>query len=71
LDHCRNPETGEIAPWAQEIIDPIQEGYVEASPSGAGVHIILQGTIRGGAVKTPNIEMYDRGRYFTITGAAL
>jgi putative DNA primase/helicase len=71
LDDCRDPETGMIAPWAQEIIDAIQEGYVEVSPSGTGVHIILEGTVRGGAVKTPNIEMYSRDRYFTVSGQAL
>src|SRR5215212_796783 len=39
LDDCRNPETGEIAAWAQRIISRVQEGYVEISPSGTGVHI--------------------------------
>src|SRR5215218_1543349 len=35
LDDCRDPETGEITPWAQKIVDTFaEEGYVEASPSG-------------------------------------
>jgi primase-polymerase (primpol)-like protein len=71
LDHCRDPETGDIAPWAQEIIDAVQDAYIEASPSGSGVHVICEGTIRGGAVRSGDIEMYDRSRFFTITGAAL
>jgi putative DNA primase/helicase len=71
LDDCRNPKTGEIEDWAQEIIDNIQEGYVEASPSGTGIHVIVEGAVRGGAVKTKHIEMYDRGRYFAMSGMVL
>src|SRR4051794_6689271 len=41
LDNCRDPETGVVEEWAQRIIDPVSNGYVEASPSGTGVHIIL------------------------------
>ncbi len=38
-DDCRDAETGEIEPWAQEIIDE-QGTFVELSPSGTGVHLI-------------------------------
>src|SRR5215208_4401731 len=51
LDDCRDQETGEIAPWAQKIIDRVQEGYVEISPSGTGVHIIVEGTVRDGGMR--------------------
>ncbi len=81
LDKCRSLETGEIAPWAQEIIDRVQEGYIELSPSGTGVHIIVEGTVReGGRSKRKvhrngeavgEIEMYSRSRFFTITGDLL
>jgi putative DNA primase/helicase len=80
IDDCRDPETGEIAPWAQKIIDRAQEGYIEASPSGTGVHIIAEGTVRGGGMRKKvrlngevvgEIEMYSRKRFFTITGEAL
>ena len=37
LDGCRNPESGEISPWARKIISSVKEGYVEISPSGLGV----------------------------------
>jgi putative DNA primase/helicase len=70
LDNCRNPETGEIKKWAQEIIDSVPEGYVEASPSGRGVHIITRGTLKVG-VNTKSIEVYGQDRYFTMTGAVL
>jgi putative DNA primase/helicase len=36
IDDCRNPETGVIAAWAQEIIDRVPT-YWEVSPSGTGV----------------------------------
>src|SRR5829696_9214011 len=36
LDDCRDPNSGEISPWAQEIVNSVQEGYAEISPSGHG-----------------------------------
>jgi len=71
LDHCRDPETGAVEEWAQKLIDAVQEGYVEASPSGTGVHIIVRGVVRGGSVKKKRIEMYGRDRFFTVTGDVL
>jgi len=71
LDDCRDPESGEIAPWAQVIISSVKEGYVEVSPSGTGIHIIVEGTVRGGGMRKGKVEMYGRGRFFTITGRTL
>jgi len=71
LDGCRNPETGEVAPWAQKIVADASEGYVEASPSGTGVHIIVEGRVRDGGVRRGPVEMYSRDRFFTITGEIL
>jgi putative DNA primase/helicase len=82
LDDCRDAESGEVAPWAQSIIDRVQEGYVEASPSGTGVHIIVEGaTVPGERARKKvrsktgevvgEVEMYGHGRFFTITGEAL
>jgi len=68
VDDCRNPKTGEISQWGQKIIDAFSaEGYVEASPTGTGIHIILEGTVEE-SVKTPNVEIYAQRRFFTITG---
>jgi hypothetical protein len=39
-DSCRDPATGEIAPWAQEIAARL-DSYCEVSPSGTGVKIIF------------------------------
>ena len=41
LDSCRNPDTGEIAPWAQRIIDDFAS-YTKVSPSGTGVKIYFR-----------------------------
>lgn len=71
LDKCRDPETGAVEEWAQKIINSVSEGYVEVSPSGAGVHVIVPGVVRGGSVKRSCVEMYCRDRFFTITGRAL
>jgi primase-polymerase (primpol)-like protein len=71
LDDCRDPETGAVEEWAQKLIDSVQEGYVEASPSDTGVHIILEGVVRDGAVKKGPIEMYSQTRFFTVTGRVL
>src|SRR5664280_2818775 len=36
IDNCRNPETGSIAPWAQEMTASLTT-YTEVSPSGTGL----------------------------------
>jgi primase-polymerase (primpol)-like protein len=71
LDKCRDPQTGDIAPWAMEIISRVHEGYIEVSPSGTGVHIIIRASVRGGGMRKGPVEMYSRGRYFTVTGQVL
>ena len=71
LDKCRDPEAGDIAPWAVEILDRVGDGYAEVSPSETGIHIIIRASVRGGGMRRGPVEMYSRGRYFTITGCAL
>jgi putative DNA primase/helicase len=70
LDGCRDPETGAVEEWAQEIIDA-SEGYVEVSPSGRGAHIIVEGRVRNGGIRRGPVEMYSRDRFFTISGVLL
>jgi len=45
--------------------------YAEISPSGNGIHIIGQGHLAGTGIKKAWIEIYDRARYFTVTGKRL
>lgn len=69
LDKCRDPETGEIEPWAAAIIERLNS-YTEISPSGRGVHILVKSSLPpGGPRRKDKVEMYDVGRYFTMTGA--
>jgi putative DNA primase/helicase len=70
LDDCRDPETGAVEEWAQQLIESIGDKYVEASPSGKGVHIITRGRLRDGR-KKGNLEVYGQEKFFTFTGVVL
>lgn len=67
LDDCRNPETRELAPWAENIIKEI-DSYSEISPSNKGMRIFTKGKLNGGGRKTKHVEIYDNLRYLTVTG---
>src|SRR5699024_9140408 len=45
--------------------------YTEVSQSGTGIHIIFKGEIPGNRRRKNNIEMYDEGRFFALTGKNL
>jgi hypothetical protein len=66
LDHCLDPASGEIEPWAQEIIDEL-DSYTEISPSGTGVHILIKAALPDGRNRKDQIEIYGHGRYFTMS----
>lgn len=84
LDGCRHPDTGELEPWAEDIIDRL-DTYTEVSPSDTGVRAFLLGLLPDGRNKRPQertidlpdwvienkkaeVELYDSGRYMTFTG---
>lgn len=68
LDHAL--VDGELTPWARAIVERMPETYIEVSPSGEGLHVWGYGAlecgrkIRRGAAA---IELYDRGRFITVT----
>ena len=66
LDSCVDPETGEIEPWATKVLDEL-DSYTEISPSGTGLHVIVRSKLPPGGNRKGRVEMYDRGRFFTIT----
>jgi len=64
LDDCI--ENGKPNAFATSIINATSS-YTELSPSGTGIHIICKGTLPS-PIKTPTLEVYQTGRYFTMTG---
>ena len=75
LDHCIDPETGEINEAAYKIVDMLHS-YAEISPSGTGIHILIRGDMpftgrQGSRDEALQIEMYSEYRFLTITGIAI
>ena len=83
LDHCRDPVTGAVDPWAAEIIADFGS-YAEVSPSGTGVKILALGapeklpgskwTPEGVAPKEtgmPHADIFTDKRFFTVTRKVL
>ncbi|MEU1074286.1 MULTISPECIES: hypothetical protein [unclassified Streptomyces] len=72
LDHCLNPLTGQLAPWAAAIVRDAGATYVEVSPSGDGLHIWGRADVRQGRrIRRPDgmaVEIYGTGRYIAMTG---
>jgi hypothetical protein len=66
LDNCID-ESSELTVEAEGIVKAV-DSYTERTPSGKGLHLIARGRLpRGGRKKGP-FEMYEEGRYFTMTG---
>ena len=42
--------------------------YAEVSPSKTGLHFIGKGHVPGERKRYKNLEIYDEGRFFTVTG---
>jgi len=68
LDHV--VEDGGLTAEALDIMSMLSS-YTEYSPSGTGVHILCKGTLPPGGCRRGFIEMYEKGRYFTVTGNVL
>jgi putative DNA primase/helicase len=74
IDDAFDPETGSLTEPAVELVEKLNS-YTEISPSASGVKALVRGkksvsrckgTYRGGKV-----EVYDRERFFALTGAVL
>lgn len=69
FDHCMNKETMKLDPTVEQWVKAFNS-YTEISPSGEGLHILCKGQLPSKTGKRRGgIEMYDHGRYFTMTGA--
>ncbi len=67
LDDCFDPDTGAMEESAERIMRELNS-YTELSPSRRGVHILVKGNLPAGERRKGKIEMYDSGRFFTVTG---
>jgi len=73
FDDCRNKETGEIHQRFRSYIHKLSS-YTEVTPSGEGVRVLVVGRLPAGArhefefIDGSGAEIYDSGRYFTLTG---
>ena len=70
LDDCRIPDTGELTDEAVDITMRLHS-YTEISPSGTGLHVIARGELPDGQRRHGSVEMYEDGRFFTMTGERL
>ncbi|MBL7130686.1 MAG: hypothetical protein ISS45_04715 [Candidatus Omnitrophica bacterium] len=69
FDHC--VKDGVISSQAQDILKLLNT-YSEFSPSGRGIHAICKGDIpRARKISKLGLEIYTKGRFFTVTGNRL
>lgn len=67
LDGLYDPESGEFDDYGREILDRL-DSVTEFSPGGRGTHTYMIGDLPPDGRKKDPVEMYDSGRYFTVTG---
>lgn len=66
LDHCIRAD-GTLEPWAAKAV-ALLDSYTEKSPSGEGLHTLVEGRLPVGGRRHQGLEVYSAGRYFTVTG---
>jgi primase-polymerase (primpol)-like protein len=67
FDHVRDVETGLVAADVVGLVAQL-DSYTEVSPSGSGLHVLARGTLPPGRRRRGCVELYDGGRFFTLTG---
>lgn len=78
FDKCRCPAfdnlnkdiSGGLNMVLPEVADHVRKlnSYTEVSPSGKGLHVFLKGRLSSGGRKKGIYEIYQTGRYATVTG---
>lgn len=71
IDDCRNAVEDYNDGGTDNIVYEFIYGlcsYAELSQSGNGIHIICKGSLPDGARRHGKVEMYDKGRFFIMTG---
>lgn len=69
LDKCRDRNTGEVQPWALEIVRRL-DSLTFVSPTGTGLHIWVKGTlpVDGFNKRGQGVEGYCAKHFMTFTG---
>lgn len=71
MDSAIDPGTGEMADWARAHLADF-DTYAEVSPSRAGLRLFVEGNLPDGCPKkSGHREIYDSGRWLTVTGKTL
>jgi putative DNA primase/helicase len=63
FDHDDASTSEEWAPFLDAV-----SSYAEVSQSQRGFHILFRGTLPGPSIRTHKMELYDRDRFFVVTG---
>jgi hypothetical protein len=66
LDGCLTAD-GELEPRAAAIVERL-DSYTEMSPSGRGVHVLVKAELNGSRSRGGGLEIYDKSRFFTVSG---
>jgi primase-polymerase (primpol)-like protein len=71
LDDCYDEETGQVDEWASDLLGALNS-YTDLSPTSTGCKVFVRGRKPGERCKKKyaggEVEVYDRGRFFTVTG---
>lgn len=71
MDSAIDTETGEVAEWAQAHLADF-DTYTEVSPSRTGLRMFTLGSLPDGCPKkSGHREIYDAGRWLTVTGKTI
>ena len=75
IDFDRCIDDGQLKAWVLPIITALADTYMEVSPSSTGVKVWVRATLTAKGTKRDYqdgaIEIYDRGRFFSVTGRLL
>jgi putative DNA primase/helicase len=66
-----DPGDNQILIQRNQAILKTMNSYVEASPSGKGVHVIVRAKLPGRGHRRDKVEVYSTARFFTMTGSVL
>jgi len=69
IDHCVAAD-GTLAAAADALVEELGS-YAEVTPSGEGLRVFVRGNLPVPGAKAADVELYQHGRYVTVTGEHL